>query len=65
MTDYIFTCSSTADLPYEYFIKKNILYVCFHFYMDGKGYPDDLGKSMPFDEFYQRIVDGAMPTTPR
>lgn len=31
--------------------------------MDGKEYPDDLGKSMPFAEFYKRIADGAEPTT--
>ncbi len=63
MPDYFITCSSTADLPYEYFQKRNIPYVCFHFTMDGKEYPDDLGKSMSFDEFYRRIAAGSMPTT--
>jgi DegV family protein with EDD domain len=63
MPDYILTCCSTADLPREYFQKRNIPYVCFHFTMDGKEYPDDLGQSMPFEEFYQRVSEGAMPTT--
>jgi DegV family protein with EDD domain len=31
--------------------------------MDGKDYPDDLGKSMSFEEFYKKIAAGAMPTT--
>lgn len=31
--------------------------------MDGKDYPDDLGESMPFPEFYKRIEEGAQPTT--
>ena len=31
--------------------------------MDGTEYADDLGQSIPFDEFYQRIADGAEPTT--
>jgi fatty acid-binding protein DegV len=31
--------------------------------MDGVEYPDDLGQTIPFDEFYQRIADGAQPTT--
>jgi DegV family protein with EDD domain len=31
--------------------------------MEGKEYPDDLGQTMPFEEFYKRIADGAMPTT--
>jgi len=63
MPDYILTCSSTADLPYEHLLKRNIPYVCFHFNMDGKEYPDDLGQSMPFEEFFKRIAAGAMPTT--
>jgi DegV family protein with EDD domain len=63
MPDYLITCCSTADLPHEYFTKRNIPYVCFHFNMDGKDYPDDLGQSMSFDEFYTRIAAGAQPTT--
>ena len=63
MPDYIITCCSTADLPYEYFLKRNIPFVCFHFNMDGIEYPDDLGQSMSFEEFYKRIAAGAMPTT--
>lgn len=31
--------------------------------MDGKEYLDDLGQSIPFDEFYRRIAAGAQPTT--
>jgi DegV family protein with EDD domain len=63
VSDYVVTCCSTADMPDEYFKKRNIPYVCFHFNMDGKEYPDDLGQTMPFEEFYARIAAGAMPTT--
>ena len=63
MADYVLSCCSTADLPAEYFAERNVAYTCFHYNMDGKEYPDDLGKSMPFDEFYRRIADGAQPTT--
>jgi fatty acid-binding protein DegV len=31
--------------------------------MDGRDYPDDLGKSISFEDFYKRIAAGAMPTT--
>lgn len=31
--------------------------------LDGKEYPDDLGQTIPFDDFYARIAAGAMPTT--
>lgn len=63
MPDYTLTCCSTADLPYEYFQKRNIPFVCFHYTMDGKEYPDDLGQTMSFEEFYKKIAAGAMPTT--
>ena len=61
MADYQLTCCSTADMPQEYFDRRNIKYVCFHFTMDGVQYDDDLGKSMPFDEFYARVAAGSMP----
>ena len=31
--------------------------------LDGKNYADDLGKSIPFDQFYQAMVDGAETRT--
>ena len=63
MNPYVLTCCSTADLPKDYFERRNIPYVCFHFTIDGVEYPDDLGQSMPFSAFYARIEAGAMPTT--
>lgn len=63
MCDFTLTCCSTADMPYEYFLQRNISYVPFHFNIDGKDYMDDLGQTMIFDEFYSRIEKGAMPTT--
>ena len=59
MADYILSCCSTADLSREHFEKRNISYLCFHFYLDGEHYYDDLGQSIPFDKFYQAMVDGA------
>ena len=43
--------------------QKRTSFVKFHYIMDGNEYPDDLGQTMPFDEFYRRIEAGAMPTT--
>ena len=59
MADYILSCCSTADLSREHFEKRDIKYLCFHFYLDGEHYYDDLGQSIPFDKFYQAMVDGA------
>ena len=63
MSDFILSCCSTADMPKSFFEERNVAYVCFHFNMDGIDYPDDLGESMPFPEFYKRIEEGAQPTT--
>lgn len=63
MNDYILSCCSTADLTKEQFQNRNISYICFHYELDGKEYPDDLGQSMPFDQFYRAMENGAMTRT--
>ncbi|BCY16673.1 hypothetical protein hrd7_05220 [Leptolinea sp. HRD-7] len=63
MPDFVITCCSTADLPLEHLQKRNIPFVCFHFTMNGREYPDDLGQTISFDDFYAQIAAGAMPTT--
>ncbi len=63
MSKYIISCSSTADLSAEHFESRDIKYVCFHFTLDGKQYPDDLGKSVPFDVFYRAMANGAETRT--
>lgn len=63
MEQFVLTCTSTADMSTEYFETRNIPYTCFHYSMDSEVYPDDLGKTMPFDEFYKRIEQGARPVT--
>lgn len=63
MPDYMITCCSTADLSADYFREKGVPYACFHFHLEGKDYLDDLGQSIPFEEYYAAIAAGAMPTT--
>ena len=63
MQKYILSCCSTADLTEEHFRSRDIQYICFHYMLDGKIYPDDLGKSMPFDKFYKAMADGAETQT--
>ncbi len=63
MSNYILSCCSTADLSKEHFEKRKIHYICFHFMLDDITYPDDLGQSIPFPEFYQKMADGAMTKT--
>lgn len=59
MNNYILSCCSTADLTQEQFDARDIHYVCFHFQLDDKVYPDDLGKSISFEDFYKAMENGA------
>lgn len=59
MSDYILSCCSTADISKEHFLERDIHYICFHFAIDGVEYMDDLGESIPYDEFYERMKKGA------
>lgn len=63
MHPYVISCCSTADLTEEHFKKRDIHYICFHFYLDGKQYDDDLGKSISFEDFYKAMEDGAQTKT--
>lgn len=63
MSDYILSCCSTADLSKEHFESRDIHYICFHFNLDGQEYADDLGQSVPFDVFYDKMSKGASTKT--
>ena len=63
MAPFVISCCSTADLSKEHFDSRNINYICFHFSLDGKEYLDDLGQSIPFDQFYQEMEKGALTKT--
>ena len=58
MAEFILSCCSTADLSKEHFESRNIRYICFHYKLNGIDYSDDLGQSIPFEEFYQRMDSG-------
>ncbi|MDE6313677.1 MAG: DegV family protein [Lachnospiraceae bacterium] len=59
MNKYILSCCSTADLSKEHFEERSISYICFHYELDGESFLDDLGQSMDFEEFYNRMAQGA------
>lgn len=56
MAEYCISCCSTADLTKEYFDKRGIRYVCFHYELGGTDYLDDLGQTMPPAELYRRML---------
>ena len=59
MNNYVLSCCSTADLSKEHFESIDVRYICFHYQLDGLDYLDDLGQTMDFDEFYERMANGA------
>ncbi len=63
MSDYVISCCSTADLSAEHFAARDIHYICFHYYLNGKHYADDLGQSMSFPDFYKAMENGAETKT--
>lgn len=63
MPNFVLSCCSTADLSPEHFASRDIHYICFHYQLNGTDYLDDLGQSVPFDRFYQAMVDGAETRT--
>lgn len=63
MSKFILACATTTDMPKSFFEERDIKYIYFHFLLDDKQYDDDFGESYPYDKFYQRIVEGGMPTT--
>lgn len=63
MSNFILSCCSTADLTKEHFEEIDVKYICFHYELDGVPYADDLGQSIPFDEFYARMAAGAETKT--
>ena len=59
MSDYILSCCSTADPSKEHFDRRGIHYVCFHYMLNDVSYPDDLGQSIAFEDFYRMMTEGA------
>ena len=63
MSHYVLSCCSTCDLPAELLEKHDIHFIPFHFAIDGEEYLDDLGASLPYDRFYERLRGGAETRT--
>ena len=59
MNEYVLSCCSTADMTKEHFEERNLSYICFHYFLDGTQYPDDLGQTIPFADFYKAMENGA------
>lgn len=63
MKNYILSCGSAVDLSLEKLKERNIDWVPFLFYIDGKEYEDDLGQTVTYETFYKKIKNGAITRT--
>ncbi len=63
MHDYILSCCSAADVTWEKLEAMDVRLLCNDFSMDGVPYKDDLGKTMSYKEFYDRIRAGQVSAT--
>ena len=63
MSEFQLSCCSAADLSEEYFKERDILYLCFHYEIDGVDHPDDMGKTVSPKELFRRMDEGAKTKT--
>lgn len=63
MNNYVLSCCSTSDITKEHLVRRDINYICFHYSLNGKQYLDDMGESLPFEDFYQEMAKGAVTKT--
>ena len=59
MDRFVLSCCSTIDLDNEKVKERDLSYACFHYFLDGEEYQDDLGATVSSEEFYQKMIDGA------
>lgn len=63
MSEFILSCCSTADKTVSFMKRKKIVYACFHYHIGEEEFVDDLGQSVSFEEFYEKMRKGAAPET--
>ena len=62
--NYILSCESTVDLPYDYVTGRNIPVLFYTYTVDGNEYEDHMVRSKEkYDQFYKFIEDGFFPRT--
>ena len=63
MSGYILSCESTVDLSREHLEQRGLSCICYPFELNGRMYRDDLGATIPYDEFYAAMAGGAETRT--
>lgn len=55
---FVLSCCSTVDTSAQHLKERDIRFICFHYFMDGVAYNDDMGQTMSADEFYEKMKSG-------
>ena len=64
MSDYILSCESTADIPYDYCESRGIPIIFYGYEIDGKIYEDNMERNpKQTEEFYAAIAARKLPST--
>ncbi len=63
MSDFVLSCCSTADLSAQKFDELGVSYICTTFRLNGTTYPDDLGQTITYKDFYKAMEEGAETST--
>ena len=61
--NYILMTDSDSDLPYELKVRYDIPVVSMPYTLDGKEYFDDLGQTLDYKAFFDKMRQGAQPST--
>ena len=64
MPGYVLSCCSTADVTRDWLEARDIKYLFFNYYLDGKVCKDDFGATNPPAQLYAKMLAGATPDHP-
>lgn len=59
----IIITDSSCDLSCDYICENNLEVIPFPYCIDGKDFIDDLGKTLSYEDFYNKLRSGAIPST--
>ncbi len=60
---FVLSCCTIIDMPASFFEERGLHYLMLSYQLDGTFHKDDIGKTISYKDFYQKIREGAMPTT--
>lgn len=60
---FVLSCCTIIDMPKSFYQERSLHYLMLQYQIDGTFHRDEIGTPENYKEFYQKIREGAMPTT--